>query len=84
MSLFDIFKRKQEPNILPSTIETIQRQMTILNESVELVNSSNDLNTVLHRFDTVLKCLEILQKYSAEEFNAAGYYLRSSLGKKIN
>ena len=73
------FLFKKEPNVSPHVIETIQRQVTILTESADLVNNSQNLDVVIHRLNMVLSSINILKKYSDREFKAAGYYLNGSL-----
>ena len=59
--------------------DSIKRQLEILMESIALVNDSNNLDTVLHRYDLVCSCLEKLASYSDSELRATGYKLTDSL-----
>lgn len=59
--------------------DSIKRQLEILMESTALVNDSNNLDTVLHRYDLVCSCLDKLSPYSDSELRAAGYKLTGSL-----
>lgn len=59
--------------------DSIKRQLEILMESIALVNDSNNLDTVLHRYDLVCSCLEKLESYSDSELRATGYKLTDSL-----
>jgi len=73
--------RLEPPNI---HTETIRRQIEILTESADLVNSSNNLDTVLHRYTMVLNILEKIAKYSEADLKAAGYVNTGSLLDTLN
>ncbi len=59
--------------------ESIRRQMEILTESTELVNSSNNLDTVLRRYDIVCNTLNKLLSYTDDELKTAGFVLKEPL-----
>ncbi len=56
--------------------ETIKRQVEILTESIQLVNDSNNLDTVLKRYLIVYNTLNKLLLYSDAELREAGYALK--------
>ena len=82
MSIFDFFHKKQ--TIPPHTCETIKRQMQILTESVNLVNDSCDVQTVLKQYDITCQTLEHLLKYTDEEMQAAGFKTLGSLSESFS
>ncbi len=57
-------------------VETIKRQVEILTESIQLVNGSNSLDTVLKRYLIVYNTLNKLLLYSDAELREAGYKLK--------
>lgn len=89
MSIFNFFRKKknleQTDNSTSSVqpvnlqIETIKRQVEILTESIQLVNDSNNLDTVLKRYLTVYNTLNKLLPYSDAELKEAGYSLKEPL-----
>lgn len=85
-------KTEHTPQITTSTIPTsnlpqdrktemIKRQMEILYESIDLVNTSNNLETVLRRYDTVCNTVDKLISYPNEELEDAGYFIEEPLSK---
>jgi len=86
MSIFDFFrKKKQQPELPPNNQngnmqkETIKRYVEILTESIQLVNDSNNLDTVLKRYLIVYNTLNKLLPYSDTELKEAGYALKGSI-----
>lgn len=82
MSIFDFFRKKQ--TIPPHTRETIKRQVQILTESINLVNDSCDVQTVLKRYDITCQTLELLLKYTDEEIQTAGFKTLGSLSESFS
>lgn len=64
--------------------ETIKRQVEILSESIQLVNNSNNLNTVLKRYLTVYNAINKLLPYTDFELRTAGYSLKEPLSETRN
>lgn len=56
--------------------ETIKRQVEILTESMQLINDSNNLDTVLKRYRIVHNTLNKLLLYPDAELREAGYGLK--------
>lgn len=86
MSIFDFFqKKRQQPELPPNSQngnmhkETIKRHVEILTESIQLVNDSNNLDTVLKRYLIVYNTLNKLLPYSDAELREAGYTLKGDL-----
>lgn len=63
--------------------ESIKRQLTILTESTELVNDSNNLDTVLRRYSLVCSTLEKLSTYTDQEIKNAGYSLKEPFSNTL-
>lgn len=63
--------------------ESIKRQIAILTESTELVNDSNNLDTVLRRYSLVCSTLEKLSSYTDYEIRNAGYPLKEPLSATL-
>ncbi len=63
--------------------ESIKRQIAILMESTELVNDSNNLDTVLRRYSLVCSTLEKLSSYTDYEIRNAGYPLKEPLSATL-
>ena len=82
MSIFDFFHKKQ--TIPHHTCETIKRQIQILTESINLVNDSCDVQTVLKQYDITCQTLEHLLKYTDEEMQAAGFKTLGSLSESLS
>lgn len=59
--------------------ESIKRQVEILTESIQLVNDSNNLDTVLRRYSLVCDTLEKLSEYTDYDIRNAGYHLKEPL-----
>ena len=64
--------------------ETISRQMTIYFESTELISSSNNLDTVLHRYSTICNTLNKLSSFTDAEIKNAGYELPQSFSSILD
>lgn len=64
--------------------EYIKRQLAILMESTELVNNSNNLDTVLRRYSIVCNTLEKLSTYTDQEIINAGYFLKEPLSNTLH
>ena len=64
--------------------ETIKRQVEILTESIQLVNNSNNLDTVLRRYLVVYNTINKLLPYTDSELRAAGYSLKEPLSETRN
>ncbi len=64
--------------------ETIKRQVEILSESIQLVNNSNNLNTVLKRYLTVYNAINKLLPYTDFELRTAGYSFKEPLSETRN
>lgn len=89
--VFVVLTKKTETEVEPDNMyvqpskpinaqnETIKRQMEILTESTELVNNSNNLDTVLRRYDMVCNTLNKLINYTTDDFRAAGFVLKEPL-----
>lgn len=60
--------------------EIIKRQVTILSESIKLVNDSNNLDVVLRRYAMTYDTLNKLSGYTDSEIRNAGYSLKEPLG----
>lgn len=75
MGLFDFLNRKK---LSEMDVQTIKRHVEILSDSVELVNNSCDLETVVSRFDTACNSLHVLSRYTAEDIKSAGCFLSKS------
>lgn len=63
---------------------SIKRQVDILVESIQLVNESNNLDTVLRRYLTVYNTLNKLLLYTDDELRKAGYNLKQSIPETQN
>lgn len=63
---------------------TIKRQIDILTESIKLINDSNNLNTVIHRYSIGLDTLDKLNLYTDAELRAAGYRLKEPLSETLD
>lgn len=63
--------------------ESIKRQIAILMESSELVNNSNNLDTVLRRYSLVCDTLDKLSSYTDYEIRNAGYSLKEPLSATL-
>ena len=64
--------------------ESIKRQVEILTESIQLVNGSNNLDTVLRRYLTAYNTLNKLLLYKDDELRNAGYTLKQSISETQN
>ncbi|MDE7426065.1 MAG: TerB N-terminal domain-containing protein [Lachnospiraceae bacterium] len=64
--------------------DSIKRQVDILVESIQLVNESNNLDTVLRRYLTVYNTLNKLLLYKDDELRNAGYTLKQSISETQN
>lgn len=71
-------------NFSASQNEYIKRQLAILMESTELVNNSNNLDTVLRRYSIVCNTLEKLSTYTDQEIINAGYFLKEPLSNTLH
>lgn len=89
-------KRKKESQVLPITEapqtslppeaknEMIKRNMSILYESTELMNDSNNLDTVLRRYNIVCNTIDKLIIYTDEDFKSAGFIVKEPLSTTKN
>lgn len=59
--------------------KALKRKVDILLESTELVNHSNNLNTVFHRYNMICNLLNELSVYSDEDFKIADCTLKAPL-----
>lgn len=87
MGFFDFFHKKQHNSHNESTNtqkEIIMRQYQILMESVELVNTSWNVETVLRRYIIVYETLKKLSTYTPYEMQSAGLKLQDSLSKTLS
>lgn len=83
MGIFsNIFKKNNSIADL-NQIEIIRRQITIMSESVSLVNDSNNLDIVIHRYDMLCNTLQKLTSYTNAELQKAGYQLKESLADTL-
>lgn len=64
--------------------DVIKRQLEILMESTELVNNSNNLDTVLKRYLIVCDSLTKLSSYTDSEIRNAGYSLKEPLNNTLH
>lgn len=62
----------------------LKRKVAILLESTELVNNSNNLDTVFHRYDMVCNLLNELSVYTKDDFKAADCNLKAPLQETQN
>ncbi len=60
-----------------------KRQVNILLESTALVNDSNNLEVVLHRYQITCDTLNKLTSYTDEELRTAGYRLKEPLANTL-
>ncbi len=74
-----IAKLPETAPIQESKSEIIQKEMHILFESNELMNTSNYLTTVLNRYHLACDTIDRLSCYSLEELEEAGFKLREPL-----
>ena len=59
--------------------KALKRKVDILLESTELVNNSNNLDTVFHRYDMVCNLLNELSLYTEDDFKTADCTLKAPL-----
>lgn len=64
--------------------DSIKRQVEILTESIQLVNESNNLDTVLKRYLITYNTLNKLLLYKDNELRNAGYTLKQSISETQN
>lgn len=60
-------------------MQQIKRNVEILTDSLNLVNDSNNPETVLHRYNMAIDTLEKLSIFTAGELTAMGFHLKESL-----
>ncbi len=83
--IFDFLFKKQSSStdtetkhLSPTDTEIIKQHVKLLGESVEILNNSCDLESVLFHFETACNSLRILSGYSDEDIKNAGCYLNQS------
>lgn len=87
MGFFDIFNKKhiRDKSKIDKNIdlqnETIKSQINILKESVDLVNTSNDLRTVIQCHELICKTIQVLMVYADDDLKKAGIVLNTPLLK---
>ncbi len=82
MGFFDFLFKKQSSStdtetkqLSPTDTETIKQHVRLLGESVEILNNSCDLESVVFHFETACNSLRILSGYSDEDIKNTGCYL---------
>lgn len=60
-------------------MQQIKRNVEILTDSLNLVNDSNNPETVLHRYNMAIDTLEKLSIFTDGELTAMGFHLKESL-----
>ncbi len=82
MGFFDFLFKKQSSStdtetkqLSPTDTETIKQHVRLLGESVEILNNSCDLESVVFHLETACNSLRILSGYSDEDIKNAGCYL---------
>jgi hypothetical protein len=88
MSIFDFFKKAAKQNDAVNTIhwnlkEEIGRHIEILQESIDLVNYSNDILTVIRRYKILVKELTVLSGFTNEELSTSGFYPEAPFSESL-
>lgn len=68
-----------QPQSMLISKEQARRQVEILTDSIELVNDSNDLDVVLHRYNLAIDSLTKLSAYTSSELNTLGITLKEPI-----
>ena len=61
--------------------KSLKFKIDLLFKSIELINTSKDLDIVLHRYDMVCSLLEMMTVYTYDELKIAGFPLQESLSE---
>lgn len=88
MGIFDFLQKFKSNNSKNTQImeyhkKEIERQVQILSESIELINSSCDIQVVLHRYNIIRNSLKYLSQYTDEELRVAGFQTKEPLSQTL-
>ena len=71
-------KSQANANSAPINMLQVERNIEILTDSLNLVNDSNNLDTVLHRYDMAVEALKKLSVFTNQELTGMGFHIHES------
>lgn len=81
MSIFNFLRKKPEKQQINKDLEKeqIRRQIEILLESQTIMNNSNSVTTVVHRYNLALSALSTLLRYTETSIKEAGFVFPNTI-----